>query len=312
MAPASCGSDTRTTPQRRRAGVHRRRADQHRHQRHPSHSPRHAHHSPTPRPLVLGYDKARSKSRNAATRSHRTMHLDETAPRRLASRDRRNRSARKTASHLSPDRQRAVARDRRHRRKTRVLSIEAWLHGGIATLLALAVALFLSEAPTRAGRYGAALACAALLTEAAALPFVQHRPALATLLQLAGSASLPLFWLFARSWFEDDFRPGVAELAMALGYLGVSAAVIGGERGRMHRSIRSMGFCTSRASPSPSMRCAMPGRTARPIWWRRGGARAWRSSSSSRSSCSGRSARRSRGAPSAALPWPVSRARSAW
>ena len=154
------------------------------------------------------------------------MHLAETAPRRLASRDRRNRSARKTPPpHLSPDRQRAVARDRRHRRKTRVLSIEAWLHGGIATLLALAVALFLSEAPTRAGRYGAALACAALLTEAAALPFVQHRPTLVTLLQLAGSASLPLFWLFARSWFEDDFRPGVAELAPALGYLGVLSLI---------------------------------------------------------------------------------------
>ena len=120
-----------------------------------------------------------------------------------------------------------------------MLSIEAWLHGGIATLLALAVALFLSEAPTRAGRYGAALACAALLTEAAALPFVQHRPALATLLQLAGSASLPLFWLFARSWFDDDFRPGVAELAMALGYLGVSAAVIGGERGT-HAPLRPL------------------------------------------------------------------------
>lgn len=107
--------------------------------------------------------------------------------------------------------------------------MEAWLHGGIVTLLGLAVALFLSEAPTRPSRYGAALALAALLAELAGLPFVQERAMLATVLRVAGSASLPLFWLFARSWFDDNFRPGVAELACALGYLGLSAAVIGGE-----------------------------------------------------------------------------------
>ena len=66
-----------------------------------------------------------------------------------------------------------------------MLSIEAWLHGGIATLLALAIALFLSEAPTRAGRYGAALAFAALLAEVAGLPFMQGLPMLnAVLLQV--------------------------------------------------------------------------------------------------------------------------------
>ncbi|HJO65463.1 MAG TPA: hypothetical protein QF469_08995, partial [Sphingomonas sanguinis] len=114
-----------------------------------------------------------------------------------------------------------LALDHRWPRKNRLLSMEASLHGGIATLLALAIALFLSEAPTRAGRYGAALAFAALLAEVAGLPFMQGLPMLNAVLQVAGSASLPLFWLFARSWFDDDFRPGVAELGLALGYLGV-------------------------------------------------------------------------------------------
>ncbi|WP_312487972.1 AraC family transcriptional regulator [Sphingomonas sp.] len=107
------------------------------------------------------------------------------------------------------------------------------------TLLTLAVALFLSEASTRTGRYGAALTFAALLAEVAGLPFVQDRPVLDMALQIAGSASLPLFWLFARSWFDDDFRPGVTQMVWTLGYLGVSAAVIDGERG-MHAPLQPL------------------------------------------------------------------------
>ncbi|MET4898296.1 AraC family transcriptional regulator [Sphingomonadaceae bacterium jetA1] len=117
--------------------------------------------------------------------------------------------------------------------------MEAWLHGGASTLLALAVALFLSAGPSRPARYGAALALSALLAELARWPLAAQWPIVGDILELAGSASLPLFWLFARSWFNDDFRPSVTDLALTIVYLLLNLWQISGGRGP-HSSLQPM------------------------------------------------------------------------
>ena len=85
-----------------------------------------------------------------------------------------------------------------------------------AVSLAILAAILLLRARGDAARFGVALmiaaACAAMDGMAGLrLPF-----AAAVLCAIGSSLAVPLFWLFARAWFDDGFRPRAADAALVV------------------------------------------------------------------------------------------------
>ncbi|TPG49342.1 helix-turn-helix transcriptional regulator [Sphingomonas glacialis] len=96
--------------------------------------------------------------------------------------------------------------------------LNAVLRGGAAALLVLASAVFLRAPSSLPSRFGAALALCGILAALAGLPSIAILDPFDPLVALCSAACVPLFWLFTRAWFDDDFRPTWIDAAVGGSY----------------------------------------------------------------------------------------------
>ncbi len=95
--------------------------------------------------------------------------------------------------------------------------LDLLFRGGAIGLLMLAAVVFARAAASLPSRFGLALT---LCTVVGTLAGVPHAPTVVDpLLDLSSSAAIPLFWLFARAWFDDAFRPKPVDLVLAAAFL---------------------------------------------------------------------------------------------
>ena len=109
--------------------------------------------------------------------------------------------------------------DRSHAPSSAVIAqVDLLLRGGAIGLLMLAAVVFARAPASLPSRFGLALTLCTVVGTLAGLP---HAPtAIDPLLDLSASAAIPLFWLFARAWFDDAFRPKPVDMALAATFLG--------------------------------------------------------------------------------------------
>ncbi|MEG8023526.1 hypothetical protein QP162_01870 [Sphingomonas aurantiaca] len=109
--------------------------------------------------------------------------------------------------------------DRSHVPSSAVIAqVDLLLRGGAIGLLMLAAVVFARAPASLPSRFGLALTLCTVVGTLAGLP---HAPtAIDPLLDLSASAAIPLFWLFARAWFDDAFRPKPVDMALAAAFLG--------------------------------------------------------------------------------------------
>lgn len=95
--------------------------------------------------------------------------------------------------------------------------LDLLLRGGATGLLMLAAVVFARAPASLPSRFGLALTSCTIVGTLAGLP---HPPtAFDPLLDLCANAAIPLFWLFARAWFDDAFRPTPVDLSLAAAFL---------------------------------------------------------------------------------------------
>lgn len=145
-----------------------------------------------------------------------------------------------------------------------MIAIEASLQGGIVVLLALAVILFLKAQPSRSGRYGIALTLCVLASQLDELALPASAMWFNDLVKTIGCANIPLFWLFARSWFDDDFNPGTTDLLLAIGFVALSSASIwaGSAAASPIGPVDAIIYAASIAFAFDALRCAWRDRAA--------------------------------------------------
>jgi AraC-like DNA-binding protein len=106
---------------------------------------------------------------------------------------------------------------------TVILQLDLLFRGGAIGLLMLAAVVFARSPASLPSRFGLALTLCTVVGTLAGLP---HAPtAFDPLLDLSSSAAIPLFWLFARAWFDDAFRPKPIDMALAAAFLGCTLYV---------------------------------------------------------------------------------------
>lgn len=103
--------------------------------------------------------------------------------------------------------------------------LNATLRGGAAALLVLASTVFLRAPSSLPSRFGAALALCGIMAALAGLPPIAALDPLDPLVALCSNACMPLFWLFTRAWFDDDFRPTWIDAAMGSGYTALGLVI---------------------------------------------------------------------------------------
>ena len=105
-----------------------------------------------------------------------------------------------------------------HGPATRVIAdLDLLFRGGAIGLLVLAAVVFARAPASLPSRFGLALTSCTVIGTLAGLP---HAPtAFDPLLDLSASAAIPLFWLFARAWFDDAFRPTRVDLGLSAAFL---------------------------------------------------------------------------------------------
>ncbi|MEG8043590.1 helix-turn-helix domain-containing protein [Sphingomonas faeni] len=98
-----------------------------------------------------------------------------------------------------------------------IAQLDTLFRGGAIGLLLLAVVVFARAPASLPSRFGLALTLCTVVGTLAGLP---HTPtAFDPLLDLSSSAAIPLFWLFARAWFDDAFRAKPIDLVLAAAFL---------------------------------------------------------------------------------------------
>ncbi len=105
-----------------------------------------------------------------------------------------------------------------------IAAIDLVLRGATTSLLLLAAIVFARHGRSPAARYGAALNVAAILYLVTDSPLLSMGGATLPLLASAGTIALPLFWLFTRAWFDDDFAFGRREALIIGGFVIVRAS----------------------------------------------------------------------------------------
>ncbi|MET0375151.1 MAG: helix-turn-helix domain-containing protein [Rhizorhabdus sp.] len=99
-----------------------------------------------------------------------------------------------------------------------IADLDLLFRGGAIGLLMLAAVVFARAPASLPSRFGVALTSCTIVGTLAGLP---HPPGVFDpLLDLSASAAIPLFWLFARAWFDDAFRPTPAALGLSAAFLG--------------------------------------------------------------------------------------------
>lgn len=95
--------------------------------------------------------------------------------------------------------------------------LDLLFRGGATGLLMLAAVVFARAPASLPSRFGLALTLCTVIGTLAGLP---HAPtAFDPLLDVSSNAAIPLFWLFARAWFDDAFRPKPVDMALAAAFL---------------------------------------------------------------------------------------------
>ncbi len=99
--------------------------------------------------------------------------------------------------------------------------LEAALRGAGVAMMLVAAVILLRSGSHRAAPLGAVLClCAALQFALGAVTAGAPLP-LRLLLGITGSMVIPLFWLFARAWFDDDFSLSALDVALTLGFTAI-------------------------------------------------------------------------------------------
>lgn len=107
--------------------------------------------------------------------------------------------------------------------------IDVALRSGVAALLGLATIYLLEGRPSRSSRFGVALALVTIVSALTDLP--EPLTISPPLSQITGSAAIPLFWFFARAWFDDGFRLRIADGVLATAYVAASSLIALQDRG---------------------------------------------------------------------------------
>ncbi|MGU3389691.1 helix-turn-helix domain-containing protein [Sphingomonas sp. M1A8_2b] len=98
-----------------------------------------------------------------------------------------------------------------------ILAFDLLFRGGAIGLLMLAAVVFARSPASLPSRFGLALTLCTVVGTLAGLP---HAPTVFDpVLDLCANAAIPLFWLFARAWFDDGFRPRSVDTALTAAYL---------------------------------------------------------------------------------------------
>ncbi len=98
-----------------------------------------------------------------------------------------------------------------------IAQLDTLFRGGAIGMLLLAAVVFARAPASLPSRFGLALTLCTVVGTLAGLP---HAPsAFDPLLDLSSSAAIPLFWLFARAWFDDAFRAKPIDLVLAAAFL---------------------------------------------------------------------------------------------
>lgn len=98
-----------------------------------------------------------------------------------------------------------------------IFELDMLFRGGAIGLVMLAAVVFARSPASMPSRFGLALTICAIVGTLAGLP---HTPdVLDPLLDLCSNAAIPLFWLFARAWFDDTFRPRPMDLGLGAAFL---------------------------------------------------------------------------------------------
>lgn len=98
-----------------------------------------------------------------------------------------------------------------------ILQLDLLLRGGAIGLLMLAAVVFARSPASLPSRFGLALTLSTVIGTLAGLPHAAT--AFDPLLDLSSNAAIPLFWLFARAWFDDAFRPKPIDIALTAAFL---------------------------------------------------------------------------------------------
>lgn len=97
--------------------------------------------------------------------------------------------------------------------------LDAGLRGGAIALLALGTVVLARAPGTQASRSGASLTASAMVASLGGLPSVASLEILDPVVAICSGACMPLFWVFARSWFDDEFRVGRWEALAGIAYV---------------------------------------------------------------------------------------------
>ena len=103
-----------------------------------------------------------------------------------------------------------------------------------------------------------------LMSQLEELPLTGAPAWLSDLLKTIGCANIPLFWLFARSWFDDDFRLGATDVLLTIAYVLLSAVAVLAGPGLTSpiRPIDTILYAASIAFTLDALRCAWRDRKA--------------------------------------------------
>lgn len=97
--------------------------------------------------------------------------------------------------------------------------IDICLRGGSIGLLLLG-AIMLCRAPVSyASRLGMMLMLCTVAFVLEGVPVIEGLLPLDWFIKLCSALVIPLFWLFARAWFDDDYRPGGIDGAVAIAFV---------------------------------------------------------------------------------------------
>lgn len=108
--------------------------------------------------------------------------------------------------------------------------LDAGLRGGAIALFALAGVIFARSPGSLSARIGIPLSICAILATLSGLPPIRHLGGLDPVVALGANAIVPLFWLFARAWFDDDYRPSALDAVCVAGFVALGLyADVGGK-----------------------------------------------------------------------------------
>jgi AraC-like DNA-binding protein len=101
--------------------------------------------------------------------------------------------------------------------------LDAALRGGAIALLLLTAVIFARLPASRPRSFGIALALCAVMAALQGLPRIPALDGLGLIVDVGGDAAVPAFWLFARAWFDDEFRPSPRTIALVAAFVAAAA-----------------------------------------------------------------------------------------